>query len=372
MFAKKPTLPKDVRQRTDPKAEFLVNELFNHYNLKEINELFIHVPRMVQKSNYPKELETYFLELGDLPDWVELDRVKAAQDIFWNYGREIILALLCRSLPMCYIAANGAEVLKTTARLIDHPGNPKYERRLLETLQLIVNICIDDTTLQRAGIGLVSIKKVRLIHGVIRRYIPENEDWDHIKLGQPINQEDLCITLCAFSYEVVKALAKMGIVLSEEERYNWCHMWKAVGYLLGIEEAFLPDDFESFGELSKDMLSREEARSEAGLELTGSCVEFMISLLPFRILSAFSYSVFKFLNDEQHWYNMGLTKKHRFWDWFMPILMRSTLGIDQKLERSSRLYKWIIRGFNKWLMKKITDKEMRENRYFFLPKSLKN
>ena len=84
------------------------------------------VLKKVFENDFPAFLAAYISDIGTLPSWVNMEQIKKGQQVFWDYGREVILALLCRSLPMSYICGNGAKVLTTTTRLIDIPKNPKY------------------------------------------------------------------------------------------------------------------------------------------------------------------------------------------------------------------------------------------------------
>jgi len=358
------------RSHTDPTAEAVLDQLLGHYRPDQVKALFRLIQEYGEHADAPAFLRDFVEEPGELPAWIDRQKLEKGRAVFRDYGREIVLSLLCRSLPMCYICAHGAHVLTTTTRLIDIPKNPNYARRLLETLQFVINVSYHDIT-QPGGIGIITIRKVRLIHATIRRFIHENMQWPAGQLGAPINQEDQLITMSAFGMEVVKALSKMGIYLDREERDAWCHLWETTGYLLGIEEQLLPRDYDSCCEMSERILSSQARLSDDGLRLCGSCVEFMSGLLPHRLLYPFSYAVFKYLNDAEHREIMGYQSRHRFWDWLMPRLMRSTLGVDQKMERRSPLLKFLIRTMNRWLMMGLSKTVMKNEKYFYLPESLK-
>lgn len=359
-----------LRSRTDPQAEAVADRLFQHYKLTQVDTLFRHIQEYGEHPDVPPFLVQFLEEPGELPAWIDPQKLEKGRAVFRDYGREIVLALLCRSLPMCYICAHGAHVLTTTTRLIDIPKNPNYARRLLETLQFVINVSYHDIT-QPGGPGIITIRKVRLIHATIRRYIHEKMQWPAGQLGEPVNQEDQLITMSAFGMEVVKALAKMGIHLSREERDAWCHLWETTGFLLGIEEQLLPRDYDSCAEMSERILASQARLSDDGQRLCRSCLDFMSGLLPHRLLYPFSYSVFRYLNDDPYRETMGFQARHRFWDWLMPKLMKSTLGVDQKMERRSRVLQFLIRTMNRWLIKGLSKVVMKNEKYFYLPESLK-
>src|SRR6201999_3276000 len=120
------------------------------------------------------------------------------QEVFACYGPQICLCLLCKSLPEAYACAKGAQVLYRTGRLTDQDGTMRtFTRRLMETSQFVVNVCIPGG-LEPNGKGIVTSQKVRLIHAAIRYFIKKGE-WDVATLGEPINQEDMAGTLQSFS-----------------------------------------------------------------------------------------------------------------------------------------------------------------------------
>jgi hypothetical protein len=359
------------RQITDPLAERVVEELFNHYPLKKVDKLFRMLPEHIENKSFPDFLSTYINELQNLPSFIEPERIARAQNFFWRYGRDIMLSLLFRSLPMCYVCANGAEVLATTARLIDNNKDPNYTRRLLETLQFVINICSDSEAFAKDSLALTTVKRIRLIHATIRRYIHENKDWPTQKLGAPINQEDQLITISAFSIEVLHALEKMGIYASDQEKEDWCHLWICTGYLMGIEPKLLPQSYAQFCTMSKNILVTQARESVAGKELVQSCVEFMGTLLPFKILYGLSYASIKYINDTEYRTIMGLTKQHWFWDWAIPKVMKSTLGVDQRLQKKSKVWSYVLSKLNHWLLNGLEKTMMKNGQYFYLPKSLK-
>lgn len=360
-----------LRSKTDPVAEDVVGELFRHYNLEASKALFRSIPHHFAEKNFPDFLARYVDQPKHLPDWANREQIALGQQVFWKYGREIMLILLCRSLPMSYICANGAEVLTTTARLVDFPKSPQYTRRLIETLQFAINVAEDENQLHTPlGKGPVAIKKVRLMHATIRRYIHEQMEWP-TALGHPINQEDQLITMCSFSIEVVKGLQKMGITLSEAERDAYVHLWRVACFLLGVEEKFLPDSYEAACQMSERILSKQAAKSEQGQLLCASCEEFMSRMVPFYVFRRFTEAVFFYLNDPPYRDMMGFSKRHWFWDRVIPWLMEKTLGADQRLENRSWFLAFLIRKLNHFLLKGIVKLVMPGGDFFQLPEKLR-
>ena len=69
-----------------------------------------------------------------MPDVTQKD-IEIAQDLFSQYGPEILMILGCYCLPAAYSAKKGVQVLATTRFLQLEP-----DRRLAETAQIIVDV----------------------------------------------------------------------------------------------------------------------------------------------------------------------------------------------------------------------------------------
>ena len=98
------------RQITDPLAERVVDELFQHYSLEKVDKLFRILPEHIENNSFPDFLKTYINELDKLPSFIEPERIERAQAFFWRYGRDVVLSLLFRSLPMCYVCKRSRSV----------------------------------------------------------------------------------------------------------------------------------------------------------------------------------------------------------------------------------------------------------------------
>ncbi len=359
-----------LRSNTDPKAEAVLDRLLEHFSHQEINTLFRYLSTYEHHDEVPEFLREFVEDPGALPDWVDEHKIRIGQQVFSAFGREIILSLLCRSLPMCYICGFGAEVLGTTTRLIDIPKNPNFRRRLLETFQFLIDVSRFDLVSQ-AGRGVIAARKVRLIHATIRRFIANQMEWPTEHLGEPINQEDQLMTMSAFGLEVIRSLKRMGINLNREEKEGWCHLWFTVGYLLGVEEEFIPADYDQCVQMSERIYASQARKTDIGLLLCASCREFMADLLPFNMLKAFSNAVFKYLNEPQYRDTMGYDTKNPFWDWFMPIMIHSTLGRDDERIKRSPVWRFLLHWMNNWLMGGLSRMVRARDREFDLPENLK-
>src|SRR5690606_1086660 len=83
--------------------------------------------------------------------------------------------------------------------------------------------------------------RTRLMHSYARLKIKKSDqDWDRENWGEPINLWDMIATYTGFSLVFMQGLRKLGICISELEERGLFHLWKYVGYLIGIPAEFLP------------------------------------------------------------------------------------------------------------------------------------
>ena len=93
------------------------------------------------------------------------------------------MSLACASLPACYAARRGVQLLSLTARLQSDPV-----RRIGETAQLTLD-GMAPGGLVPGGRGVRDAQKVRLMHAAVRHLVRDSDVYDP-EWGVPINQED--------------------------------------------------------------------------------------------------------------------------------------------------------------------------------------
>ena len=52
--------------------------------------------------------------------------------------------------------------------------------------------------------------------------------------------EDMIGTLLSFSINVIETIKKIGAPITLEEEESYIHLWRYVGYLLGVSEEYNP------------------------------------------------------------------------------------------------------------------------------------
>lgn len=110
--------------------------------------------------------------------------------------------------------------------------------RIGETGKWLTDVT-EEGGLERFGAGFVSTLRVRLIHALIRRSLTRRPDWDAARWGVPINQVDMLATYLAFGPVSLLGVRLFGVPVGRKDAAAAMHLWRYVGHLSGVDEAFL-------------------------------------------------------------------------------------------------------------------------------------
>jgi hypothetical protein len=281
-----------MRLTTDAPADRAVDDLFHTGSVSAVNGLMIHLVRNDQPipDQLPACIQDYLAHQSGLPSWADPVRIQRAEEFFSRHGVCATMILSCASLPECYAAAKGVQVLHMTARLATDPT-----RRIAETGQMVLQVMAPGG-LSPNGDGVRIAQKVRLMHAAVRQLILSSGQWDEA-WGRPINQEDMAGTLMTFSWTMLDAMRKLGVSIAAEDADAYIHAWNVVGHLLGVRDELLPADSTEAEALITAVRRRQFAPSAAGRELAGALVELLHREIPlFRDLP--EALIRHFLGDE--------------------------------------------------------------------------
>ena len=197
----------------------------------------------------------------------EVLAMKKGQEFFARHSSDIMMLLGLLSLPYCYAAAQGAEVLIRSKRIQENPG-----KRLMETGEFVFDVTAPGALLED-GKGLASILKVRLIHAMVRHYINQGGDW-LAERGKPVNQEDMAGTNLSFSLIPVRGLRKLGKAISSEQSIDYISYWNLIGERLGLKSELQPGTTKEAYLLERNIRQRQFKKSEAGRVLTSALLAY--------------------------------------------------------------------------------------------------
>lgn len=381
--------PKFLKEKSlliDPVADQLVEKIIESHGLMAIKDLFGQLTDnddIITNPNVKPEVRDYFNNELDLPSWADPEKIKIAENMFGLLGPEIAFLLNFRSLPLCYSSKSGAKVLYSTGRLSQQATNTnKMTRRLMETSQMVVNVMAPDG-FNPKGNGIITIKKVRLMHASIRYYLKNEKinpkGWDVATLGEPINQEELAGTCMAFGPLIMKGLETLGIETTQEEKDAYTHCWNIVGHFIGINPDLMPNSYEEGYQLGLAILNRNKEESVEGKELGKSIVQFGKDIFPGYFFDDMpAYFIKRFTSDvsEQLGTDFALligvnpkpTFKSRFVSWLTTMIFDKVADLQNKSWFFAKISKWI----NRKLMQGLINHYLKDRKaQFDIPPSLK-
>jgi hypothetical protein len=260
----------------DPPADAVIADLASSGSITAVNALMRTLVENDQmpSATLPESVREYLATTGVLPTWMEAKQVKRAENVFWRYGPQIIVNLFCHSLPYCYAARKGVQVLALTSRLYTNPT-----RRVIETAQMIVDVMQPGGLLDN-GSGVRSAQKVRLMHAGVRAQIAAHPESWNPSFGVPINQEDLAATLMSFSWIVIDGLRRMGHPVSDADAEAYLHCWKVVGHLLGVEPDLLPENMTRAGFFARAFQEHQYSACPEGRLMTKALIGLQEDNIP--------------------------------------------------------------------------------------------
>jgi hypothetical protein len=115
-------------------------------------------------------------------------------------------------------------------------------KRFAETMQWAIDV-ISEGGLDPIGIGYRSTIRVRLIHAFVRRHVEAMPDWRGDEWGVPVNQTDMAATLVGAIIAPPAGAIGMGILLTPAELDGIAHLTRYVGWLIGVQDEWLPHTF---------------------------------------------------------------------------------------------------------------------------------
>lgn len=193
-------------------------------------------------ADYPKNLETYskttqtFLkQIFTIPTWLDSDLLDQGTNFCNRTGTSGLATLRNYSLMGGYESSAINKPLIFTEAL-----KKGAVKRLSDTVVFWVNVT-SKNQLQLKHKGFYSAITTRLIHSYSRIMILKNPKWDTHAWGMPLNTWDMLATNLGFSIAFIDGLKKLNFKPTDIEIKGTLHVWKYVGYLLGIPEHLLVD-----------------------------------------------------------------------------------------------------------------------------------
>ncbi len=186
----------------------------------------------------PEPLREFFTGVETVPAWVNRDKLRKGQRALLRGGSDGMSIARDVSLLGGYQFSGFNKTLLRTGAL--EKGSNK---RFAETMQWAMDV-ISDGGLDPLGAGYRSTLHVRLIHAFVRRHVVAMPDWRADEWGLPVNQTDMAATLVGALVAPPVASLAMGILPAPGELDAIAHLTRYVGWLIGVEDEWLPKTFQ--------------------------------------------------------------------------------------------------------------------------------
>jgi hypothetical protein len=121
-------------------------------------------------------------------------------------------------------------------------------RRLAETTRFVLDVATSPG-FERSSAGFRATVRVRLMHAQVRANLLASGKWKTGEWGVPINQQDMLATILQFSVAYAYGVRALGVVLSRRERDALIHLWRYVGFVMGVRQDLMPATFDEAASL---------------------------------------------------------------------------------------------------------------------------
>jgi len=217
-------------------------------------------------ADAPPALRTFFDEVETVPEWVDWDLVEQGARCFRSLGQNSLDILLQLSLIGGYRFGGPTDLLVATGGL----SGDSSMRRLGETQKWGVAIS-QPGGMRRGNEGFTATVHVRLMHALVNEsFTPK---WDVERWGMPINQSDQAATLGLFNGVVLIGTRGLGARISKSDARAYMHLWRYIGWLMGVDEQWLMHTEREQHRLNYHVLLAQDDVTEAGGLLANAIVD---------------------------------------------------------------------------------------------------
>lgn len=220
-----------LRER-DPLADALISACAEDPTLWQVWDGVLRGSRPCPGGHGP--LGAWWEQLCRVPEWVDWERIQRGGRLLFTSGFWGGAVLGAKSLVHGYASPAGNKALVFTGQLQN-----RVSQRLAETGKFVTLVC-KPGGLYRHRDGFVTAVRVRMMHAQVRHMIDRSGKWNADAWGEPINQYDMAATVLLFSQAFVEGLERFGLGPDPDLHGDFLHLWRYVGYLMGVREDLLP------------------------------------------------------------------------------------------------------------------------------------
>lgn len=235
-----------------------------------VDEVGASIAREIRMPGGPSIAEGMRMLSGHLretPDWVDFDLVNEGAQVYRRMGRTAGDVLLQLSLLGGYRFGGPPDLLVATGALT----GDLTQRRLAETQHWAI-LLGDHDSLRPGGPAWTATVHVRLMHALVNHTFSQGGRWDTERWGAPINQSDQAGTLGLFNGVLLVGARALGVPINRRQSHAFMHLWRYVGWLMGVDDAWLFEDERDQHRFNYHVLRAQDGLTDAGRELAHSAV----------------------------------------------------------------------------------------------------
>ncbi|TCP45780.1 uncharacterized protein DUF2236 [Tamaricihabitans halophyticus] len=298
----------------DKQADPLLASLLDSGAVPKINELLWNWERNDQPlpAGLPASLRDFMNTARQLPAWADRDKLELAAE--FNKARGIYLNL-CNGLGGGMLAT----AIPKEARSVYHSaGGADMEDRVAKTS--LFGFAVGSLNAYRPdGTCVVECVKTRLVHAAVRHLLPQSPDWqDGARENIPISQEDMLVTWHTLPTYAMRKMREWDVPITDDEAEAHLHVWQVTGYLLGINEEYIPATWEAAYDQSDQILARNMGPTEEGVKLTDILLgQLAEQTSPGSVSRPLVNSMARYLIGDQYADWNGI-KREPLWDRVIP------------------------------------------------------
>ncbi len=225
----------------DPLADAVITELFSGGGLKWNEIVSALDDPALTTATLSQEAPAFraFLEhAGTPPPWFDPALARAGADAWWRFG-SLQSSTLYQSLIYGYQARGFTRPLAATGRLTEGTWD-----RVQATARWVTLATAPGLMDVGAG-GWVETLRIRLVHAMVRHHLHASDGWDDNAWGVPINQTYSQLTITAGFLALPLRIARdFGIHYSRADLEAITHLWRWVGWVMGVEDRLLPTSYD--------------------------------------------------------------------------------------------------------------------------------
>lgn len=179
-------------------------------------------------------LVALFEHVERTPDWVDWEKIERGGVAFLSRG-DGLRPSFAAALAAGYNSAASVKPLVRTARFVEMAG-----RRANETANWYFK-ATRPGGLVRGAPGYAATVRVRIVHSMVRSALRRANDWNTSAWGAPLNMADTARGIATeFTTVPIDAGRVLGFDFTQDEVEGIIHLFRYVGYLLGVPEDLLP------------------------------------------------------------------------------------------------------------------------------------